>query len=529
MSKNVHEVIVVGGGIAGLSAAAFLAKKGQQVLLIEKNEECGGLVSTFEYEGFRFDAGVRALLNAGIVFPMLEELGMGLEVVKSKVSVGVEEDIIHVEDLSSLEAYRLHLTRLYPKSEKDIEKLVLVIRSIMKDMDVLYGLENPMIKNYMKDLGAVFTHLLLWFPKFLVTIAKINRLQMPVEEYLESIIEDASLRDIISQHFFKGTPTFFALSYFSLYLDYVYPKGGVGRLAELVEEKVRELGVEMKMNTSALKVDAAKKMVTDDSGLEYGYRKLIWAADLKTFYRLTDVSGLSGRIQRKFKATGKDILAGRGSDSVYGLYLGVDLPLDYFAKKSNGHFFYTPSREGLGEIHRKELDALLQRWETLSEDELKEWVARFVSLNSFEISIPGLKDSGMVPEGKTGLIVSLLAEYDLFEKMKERGLYEALIREMEGEIIQILSETVYPGLKEKVISSFSFTPLSIENRVGSSEGAVTGWSFQEKIPVPHEMMKAKKSVKTAIPGVYIAGQWTYSPGGVPMSILTGKLAADAIG
>ena len=67
-------------------------------------------------------------------------------------------------------------------------------------------------------------------------------MQMPVEEFLETIIRNASLRDIVSQHFFRNTPTFFALSYFSLYLDYFYPKGGVGKLAEAVENKLLEFG-----------------------------------------------------------------------------------------------------------------------------------------------------------------------------------------------------------------------------------------------------------------------------------------------
>ena len=81
-------------------------------------------------------------------------------------------------------------------------------------------------------------------------------------------------------------------------------------------------------------------------------------------------------------------------------------------------------------------------------------------------------------------------------------------------------------LKDKVIKSFSFTPLSIENRVGSSEGAITGWSFQEPVPVVNKIQASGRSVLTPIPSVFQAGQWTYSPAGVPMSILTGKLAAN---
>jgi phytoene dehydrogenase-like protein len=81
-------------------------------------------------------------------------------------------------------------------------------------------------------------------------------------------------------------------------------------------------------------------------------------------------------------------------------------------------------------------------------------------------------------------------------------------------------------LKDKIIARFSFTPLSIENRVGSSEGAITGWSFQKSMPVINKIQNSDRSVLTPVPSIFQAGQWAYSPSGVPMSILTGKLAAD---
>jgi len=64
--------------------------------------------------------------------------------------------------------------------------------------------------------------------------------------------------------------------------------------------------------------------------------------------------------------------------------------------------------------------------------------------------------------------------------------------------------------------------------VGSSDGAITGWAFQESMPVINKIQNSAGSVFTPLPSVYQAGQWTYSPAGVPMSILTGKLAADQV-
>jgi len=528
MAELVYDTIVVGGGIAGLNAAAYLSKKGQKVLLIEKNSECGGLVNSFNRNGFRFEAGVRALLDAGIIFPMLKELDIELEVVKSPVSVGIGEDIIHIKDISSLEDYKRLLIKHYPDSEGDIEKLIRIIRKIMRHMDVLYGLENPVIKDVWKDKTFLFKKLLPWLPRFLFTIRKINRMKMPVEEYVKTFIEDPSLRDIITQHFFKNTPSFFALSYFSLYLDYFYPKGGVGKLAEAVESRLLELGGEIKLKTSIQDVEADKQRVVDQNGQAYRYKNLIWAADLKTFYRSTDTTGLSSKIQTKFEAVKARMLEQRGGDSVYSLYLQVDEPLESFNNIASGHFFYTPLKTGLGETHWGELDSMIENWENVTKDQLHLWLDKLCRLNTYEISIPGLKDPTLVPEGKTGLIISFLTDYDLFQKVYESGWYDEFVSEIEKRVIKVLADAVYPMLKGKVLDSFSFTPWSIKNRVGSSEGAIVGWSFQNSIPVIDEMQSSARSVLTPIPKVFQAGQWTYSPAGVPMSILTGKLAADRV-
>ena len=528
MANKHYHTVIVGGGIAGLTAAAYLAREKKNVLLIEKNDECGGLVSSFKHKGFQFEAGVRALEDAGIIIPMLEDLGIKLDFVDSPVTVGIEKDVLHIKDKSSVSDYELLLKKYYPESKEEIEAIIKTIRKIMKHMDVLYGVANPFFKDLKRDRKYIFKELLPWLPKFIFTIGKINKMNMPVESYLETIIKNQSLRDIISQHFFKHTPTFFALSYFSLYLDYQYPVNGVGSLADAVYNKVLELGGEVKTKTIVKEVNAMEQWVKDDQNNSYTYKNLIWAADLKYFYKNTTVQGLPLKVQKKFEIEKSAMLERRGSDSVYSLYLEVDEPLETFKNIASGHFFYSPSRLGLGTLHTEKLNQLIDNWDKVTKDELYAWLDKFTELNTYEISIPGLKNSSFVPEGKSGIIISFLTEFDLFEKLKEAGWYDEFRQELETRIVNVITDSIYPKLKEKVIDSFSFTPLSIQNRVASSEGAIIGWSFQESIPVPNKIQDAQKSVVTSIPNVFKAGQWTYSPAGVPMSILTGKLAADKV-
>ena len=126
------------------------------------------------------------------------------------------------------------------------------------------------------------------------------------------------------------------------------------------------------------------------------------------------------------------------------------------------------------------------------------------------------------------MIISTLFDYALIKKVSESGWYEEFKQEIENRIVKVLSNSIYPLLKEKVILKFSATPLSIEKSVGSSEGSIVGWSFTEPIPVTSSMLGINEASKTCIPNVFKAGQWAYSPAGVPTSILTGRLAADVV-
>lgn len=528
MIENSYDTIIVGGGIAGLTATVYLAREGRKVLLIEKNKELGGLVNSFSVNGFHFDAGVRALEDAGIILPMLKDLGIELEVVKSPVSLGIENQILHIKNLDSLSEYSDFLKRFYPGSGSEIDAVVKIIRKIMKHMDVLYGIENPLFKDVKRDTSFIFKKLLPWLPRFLFTIGKINRMQFPVEDYLKDIVKDQSLRDIISQHFFKNTPTFFALSYFTLYLDYFYPKGGVGKLSEAVRDKIYEFEGEIKTGTFVNRVNPNEKTITDENNISYKYKNLIWAADLKTLYRITETENLPAEVKNRFETVKSKMLGNKGGDSVFTLFLQVDEPLESFGKIANGHFFYTPSRQGLGETHRKELNELLNNFANTSKEQVFKWLDKFLALNTFEISIPGLKDKELVPPGKTGMIISFLAEYDLFKKIQDAGWLEEFIAGLENRLLEVISGSVFPMLKDKVLARFSFSPLSIQNRIASSEGAIVGWEFQKEMPVINKIQIADRSVLTPLPSVFQAGQWAYSPAGVPMSILTGKLAANKV-
>ncbi len=274
-------------------------------------------------------------------------------------------------------------------------------------------------------------------------------------------------------------------------------------------------------------------MLCDSKDNCYGYRKLVWAADLKTLYRLTNLAALTdSEVVRKIQARQEAISTKTGNDSVFTLFLTVNLDKAYFAKISNPHFFYTPSTSGLSNCHINELlnpDQDDDRKFILDKQQIFAWLKRFLELNTFEISCPVLRDDSLAPVGKTGLIVSVLFDYSLTKHIQTMGWYDEFRELMTTVAIDVLDSSIYPGLKAAIIDSFTSTPLTIEKITGNSDGAITGWAFtNDSIPAVNQLIKSTSAVLTPIPDTYQAGQWTYSPSGLPISVMTGKIAADRV-
>jgi phytoene dehydrogenase-like protein len=75
MGKN---VVVVGGGLAGLAAAVYLARAGRSVTLFERKRDLGGRAATHLRHGFRFNLGAHAFYRGGAGAAVYRELGIAI-------------------------------------------------------------------------------------------------------------------------------------------------------------------------------------------------------------------------------------------------------------------------------------------------------------------------------------------------------------------------------------------------------------------------------------------------------------------
>ncbi len=299
MIKENKKIVIVGAGMAGLTAAAYLARENYSVLLLDKNNRSGGLLNTFEKDGFSFDAGPRAFVNSGIVKPMLKDLGVSWEFLENKISIGIEDQLFRVNSMDAIKEYERILINLYPENIGDIEKILSITYKLSEYTKILYEFDNPNFVDLMSDKKYIFRKLIPWTFKFLNALRKFNQFNMPMEVFLKRLTDNQSLIDILTQFFFRKTPTYFALGYFYVYLDYFYPKSGTSALPNLLQERILAGGGEIKLNKRIVEVKPSESKVINSEGNSYQYDHLIWAADLKTLYRNLNPIGLDAKFNEK--------------------------------------------------------------------------------------------------------------------------------------------------------------------------------------------------------------------------------------
>jgi phytoene dehydrogenase-like protein len=519
--NQTYDAIIVGGGIAGLTACAYLSKSGYHPLLIEQQESIGGLINSFSYKGFIFDGGIRSIESSGVLKPMIRDLGLDVDLKRSFVTLGIENKVIALSNRDDIEQYQQLMISIFPENESEIKEIVKSIHRILNDMDILYGIDNPMIIDLKSNPSYVLKTLIPWLFKFFPTLRRIDQLTLPVETYLKKYTKNQKLIDMIAQHFFKDTPAFFALGYFSIYFDYHYPKGGTEKLPKALESYIIDHGGKILNHTQITHVDVESKTIKDATGHSYTYKELIWASDLNHLYRSMDIAKISKpKLKQRVLSKKMSLVGKKGAESVLTVYATIDLDSNYFKKISSEHFFYTPKTDGLNHMELPLVDDM---------EKFTPFLSLFYDLNTYEISIPVLRDETLAPKGKTGLIISILIDYAVVSHVLKKGYYEPFKSFTEQYFIHVLSNSIYPDLKAYVIDTFCSTPLTFEKRTGNTDGAIFGFSYRnQNMPVEHKMSKITKSIQTHIPNIYQAGQWSFSPAGVPISIITGKLAADRV-
>ncbi|GHO43463.1 phytoene desaturase family protein [Ktedonospora formicarum] len=158
------EVIIVGGGMAGLAAASYLAKAGISVTLFEKSASLGGRAATQDYEGYLFNRGIHAIYTGGATSEVLKDLG-----VHYSYGIPKETFILRQGQLYPFPANSTSLlsSRLFSLGDKlELARLLSALPRLkapeLAHMSVQEWLERsirrPLVRQFMASTARVFVY-----------------------------------------------------------------------------------------------------------------------------------------------------------------------------------------------------------------------------------------------------------------------------------------------------------------------------------------------------------------------------------
>jgi phytoene dehydrogenase-like protein len=510
--NNYYNVIVIGGGFAGLCTSAYLTSWGFSVLVCEQASETGGYFRSFTRDGFKFDTGLKAVENAGMLLPMLKQLKLEnkVKLMKSRTALVLPDRFVALKDKKDINLFYEALANHFPNQRTGLKAILGESEKISDWVNFLVTIPNPLFeepKNLMKHLPG-------WFVRNLPSLIRspsMNRLmEVPLTDFLSRYLSDIELIRILTELFFSGTPALFGLGYSRIYFDYVYPEGGLQDLTKALSEHILEHGGEIRTSTQVRKIlvkegKAFGVELTDGQKIDSDF--VVSASDMKhTFLDLIDSTQLEQRYRERFQKA-------EIGESAVGVFLGTDIPPDKLPVQSCPHIYVFPDYHGIEARERLE--------------------ENFFSHTPVEMSIPCLYNDSLAPKGKSGIIISALASTGFagnwgIENGKPTEKYNEIKDKVTEQLINIACKII-PNLKDHIILKETATPYTYERYTLNSGGSACGWTYNRKTTFHRKGIdNYRTAVLTPINGLFQAGHWTVYPGGAPVCVLTARLAAENI-
>ena len=234
------KTIIVGSGVGGLITALYLSKRGEEVVMYEKDPQAGGRLACVEKDGYKIDKGPTIVLLPHMIYDILEEVGIGRD----------ELELVRIDPL-----YRLS----YPDGF-DFVKWSDIDKQLEEIGRVFPGEENHFLayleqmkwrfkKGKEAFLDRSFVKKRTFFsPDSIKTLWKLKAYQT-VKGQAESYFSHPRLQEAFSfQTLYIGgapynSPAMYSLVPFSEHHHGIwYVKGGYASLVHLLVKKLEERG-----------------------------------------------------------------------------------------------------------------------------------------------------------------------------------------------------------------------------------------------------------------------------------------------
>lgn len=501
------DVIVIGSGIGGLTAALTVARSKLRVLVLEAGKQFGGYTNPFKRRAYTFDPGLHYIGECGPgghFARLIERLGLDDLRFRELSPDGFDRLVFpgyEVKMPKGAERYHERLARDFPHEKRGLDRFFAILRDFKGAISALDKIRGPM-----SALKAA-PHL-----PFLARYARAT-----YSDLLDPIIKDPLLKAVLAaQGGDYGLPpgkasAMIGLGLIDHYLGGAYfPVGGSRALRDAFVKGIESEGGVMKRNHAVEKIHVAGGRVTGvrcKNGEEFQADTIISNADATVTYReMIGAEALSPLLRWKTERTQLSLAS-------ICLFIGLegDVARDGMTDANIWHY---PS------IDLERAYTPLARGEMPPED-------------FFFLSSPSLKDPespDKAPPGHSTLELVTLVPYAPFTRwagtktMKRGAEYEAFKAELADRYLRCVERYV-PKVRAQIKVLEVSTPLTNVSFAAAPQGSIYGPDY-----TPNQMGPLRYGPKGAFDGLYLCGSSTLGAGIVPAALsgaTAGKMVVKA--
>lgn len=479
--NNKNVVAIIGGGVAGLSAGGFLARQGYHVKLYEANDKLGGSCATTHLNGYTFNDGALYLALPEVLDHVFTRLGLDRpsllplrRITAGHTTLLPDGSVVTIGD-------RLELTLQRASDAPDGARLQEELRRMMEKWKPVLRLFEEDILLHPFSFGRMLRKGWRHLPK----------LRGDLASELRALFSDEAVRAALSGALlFSGlppdrTPVMSLLGVVSLLSEGFYlPEGGMGQIPEALSVGLKENGGEIHLNAHVKRVHLKNGRVSalevEGHGLAEVGAAISTVSGILTAERLLAPEDVPTVMRRRAESAPL-------SHKVLCLQLGLANKVE----ESSHSVSILPLMGDQAQVF------------TPYEGELR-WPVFFVPT----VTLPKLAPPG-------GSII------EIYPPIRQELAPEAWDEELSSRTVETAIKALESRYRLDIAVKRALTPNVYQNRMRLYKGAVYGLS-------PTADPRAMFSHKTAIPGLFQAGQTTYPGYGVGASAMSGIFAAEAL-